>query len=76
MRKVSISFEVFVTQSNDGVSMPNNPDYVFCGEFDKDDDVSFSKMCDLEYKVEKLAELFISLDCKVSVLKNVITRIV
>lgn len=58
MRKVFVSFEVSVPLETDGCCKTSKPDYVFSGEFDKDDDSSFSGMCDLEYKVENLVKSF------------------
>lgn len=74
MRNVLVSFEVSVTQSQDPF-VNITPDYKFDGEFDKDDDKSFSKMCDLEYQVEELARAFKKLGCQVIVLRKEVTHL-
>ena len=75
MRKVLVSFEVSAKQGMNSVFDSPNPDYTFKGEFDKDDDVSFSALCDLEYRVEKLVDALKSLGCRVIVIKKEISRL-
>lgn len=66
MRQVQVIFEVSFTQIiADKFLGSAKPDFVFQGDFDKDDDKSFSEMCDLEYKVETLVKSLKSLNCQV-----------
>lgn len=70
MRKVLVSFECSVAQSKEHPLVIASPDYVFSGEFDKDDEKSFSQLCDLEYKVSKLARDLMDLGCQVAVIRK------
>lgn len=74
--KYKFFFEVSVTQiTADKFIGSVKPDYVFQGEFDKDDDKSFSDLCDLEYKVENLIKSFKSLNCQVVAVRKEISSI-
>lgn len=76
MRQVQVIFEISVTQiTADKFIGSSKPDYVFQGEYDKDDDKSFSDMCDLEYKVESLVRSFKSLNCQVVAVRKEVTCI-
>lgn len=78
MRAILLQLEVSVSNPSN-TSIPvvkvGNPDYVFTGDFDKDDDKSFSAMCDLEYKVTELAKSFKALGYRVSVLRKEISHL-
>lgn len=74
MRNVLVTFEVSVSQSEEPF-LACKPDYSFSGEFDKDDKKSFSKMCDLEYKVHNLVNAFMALGCKVIALRKEISHL-
>lgn len=69
MRKVFVEFELFAIHSSQPF-ICIKPDYIFSGEYDKDDDKSFSSLCDLEYKVQNLAHSFKELDYQVSVIRT------
>lgn len=75
MRNVLVTYEISVTQSQEPFIV-SKPDYSFSCEFVKDDDKSFSKMCELEYKVEKLVDAFMALGCKVIALKKEVSHLV
>lgn len=75
MRNVLVSFEVSVTQSTDGIFTTLKPDYVFEGNFDKDDDKSHISEKDLSYKVEQLAKNLKSLGCRVVVLRKEVSQL-
>lgn len=75
MRKVLVSFEVSVSQSNEHPLIIATPDLVFSGEFDKDDNKSFTAMCLLEYKVEELAKNLKSLGCQFAVIRKEVSHL-
>ena len=71
MRNVLVSLEISVSQEKDKPFIcVGKPDYVFQGEFNKDDDKSFSELCDLEYKVETLVRAFKDLGCQAIAIKR------
>lgn len=75
MRQVLVSFELSVTQSTDGVFIASKPDYLFQDAFDKDDDESFSKLCDLEYKFCSLVDAFKALGVRVIARRKEVTSL-
>lgn len=71
MRKVLVSIELSVSQVSGAKFIGSaKPDLVFSGEFDKDDDKSFSELCDLEYRVEQLVKNLKGLGCQVVAIKR------
>ena len=71
MRVFLVSFEISVFESEvKPTGRTSKPDYVFEGEFDKDDDVSFGKLCELEFRVQHLVKSFVDLGYKVTALRK------
>lgn len=69
MQKVLVSFQVSVTQSKD-TFVVSKPDYVFSGDFDKDDRDSCLDLSVLESKVVSLVRSFEDLGCQVIAYKK------
>ena len=76
MRVVLVSFDVFVSKSVKLTDIKvGKPDYVFEGEFDKDDDESFGNLCELEFRVQHLVKSFVDLGYKVTALRKEVSRL-
>lgn len=76
MKVVLVTFEVFIQQDKEKPFVGVTPDYLFSGEFDKDNDQSLSSLCDLEFHVVTLAQSFKALGCRVSVLRKEVFHLV
>lgn len=75
MRKVFVSFEVSIAQSNEHPLIVVSPDFVFSGEFDLSDDNSHNDLCKMEYRVECVCKGLKDLGCQVSVIRKEISHL-
>lgn len=74
MQKILVSYEVSVSQSKD-TFVVSKPDYIFSGEFDKDDVDSSLELSHLESKVLTLVKSFEDLGCQVIAYKKELTNL-
>lgn len=75
MRKVLVSFKIFVSQSKEKPLVIVNPLFVFSGEFDLSDDNSHSDLCKMEYRVECVCKGLKELGCQVAAIREEVSHL-
>lgn len=64
MRNVNVSFQIFISKDVNKPLVAVHPDFTFDIAGDKDNDVDFHNMCDMEYNVQQLVKYYRALGCK------------
>lgn len=63
MRNVVVSFQLFISKDVEKPLVAVTPDFTFDFAGDKDNDVDFHNMCDMEYNVQQLVKYYRALGC-------------
>lgn len=64
MRNILLSFQLFISQDVEKPLICVKPDITFDIAGDKDNDIDFHNMCEVEYNVQQLVKYYRALGCK------------